>query len=606
MQPGLPGLMNPRIKHKTTSLPTPEQISDFTAKLSSWVESELKLNPSNEANIKHTKNRFINYFSFGLDILTLTNLGLYSIPQEIGHLTKLKKLDLSHNQLEDLPNEIFKIDNLEILNLSSNRLSQLPVDKINKLENLRVLNASGNKFKKDFDFKLPNASIILENPQSLNDFFLLLTFYAQFSEIEKISDYNTLLDDNFFKNNSRILDSSSPQILKDLLSRLQEMNEYFTLDKLPAIHSESQRLISTLTKSLNRFLYESASQKKSNQNQKKIIARELLTICSQIFEKKDDPVFFKKLDKIFLTELDKGHEDNIALMIFNLKNLCNKLNFQEFSNIKIIPLFKYFKRQLIFCYINKIANECASKIARGNNSDSMECKIFLNFFRILNQDFGKELSLNLPTIIDQASGKIKEYQPADKVINQFYEIISDDKKLCSLLANQLSEEIYDGNEINISEICEFNFIKKLKEKVDEIAKKNIEELKKLRIREVFLEEKIIKNLQYCQKTEFARLICDQFLELAKNKQPVLAIDTEKIIKNFSQTYRQALHDHLGIGEPTTILSARNRPNDRPNRNSSSFLQEESSTPQPSPNTRSSISKCLTKCLAKCFPVFFPS
>ena len=585
--------------------PDTEQKNVFSGKITSWMKYELKSNQENILKIKLAEQRFNRWFIDKLDNLNLSDFQLNSIPREIGLLTQLKELDLSHNQLKDVPKEIFEIENLEILNLSYNNLSQLPVAEINKLTNLRVLNVLGNKFTQDFDFKLSNASIILENPQSLNDFFLLLTVDAQFSEVEKNSDYKILLDDSIFKDMS---EPPSLEISKDLLSRLQEMNEYFSLDKLPEIHSDSQKIISTLIKSLNNFLYKSTSQKKSNQDQKKIIARQLLTICSQIYEKKDDPLFFEQLSKFFFTkqipkekkfiELDKKHEDDIALMIFNLKNLCNKLNFQEFSKQKVIPFFKYLKRQLIFCYINKLAAECTDsyiKIHLGNYSDNIECKISLNFLRIINKNFGKKLDLNLPHIIDQGSGKLTEYQPSPEIISKFEEIISNNKKLFAVLATQLSEEIYDHKAINISEISNFEFIKKIKEKVDEVYESKIEDLRKLITPEAHLKKIIIANLQSFPKLEFARLICDQFLELAKNKQPNSVIETENIKRNFDQAYRNSL------GEPTTMLSARNS-----NRASYDRIQpssqQESMEPQSSPKIRSSIAKCFSKCLS----VFFRS
>jgi len=573
-----------------------EELDDFKEKLKIWENKELQSNPDNKSNINNTKQKFINYFQYQLGILSLAGFNLHSIPPEIGHLKGLVKIDLSGNEIKELPIEIFQITDLEILDLSANLLSDLPIDEVNNLKKLRILNISNNQFEKDFDFKLPNTSIILENPHSLNNFFLLLEFDAKFTENEKVSDYKKVLDNSIFKDSQ---DSLSPQIYKDLLSRIKEMNLYFLLSKLPEIHSDDQKLISTLSKALNRFLYESASQKKSNQDQKQIIARELLTICSQIYEKKDDLIFMHQLKKIVTEDIDIGHEDNITLMIFNLKNLCNKVNFDQLtSGVKFEILFKYFKQQLIFQYISKFAKECEKKciaIKMSSDPDGIICKISLNFLRILNEKFGKKLSLNLPSVIDQANGKIEEYQPSYEIISNFEEIISDNKKLCDVLAIQLSEEIYDHKAINISEISNFEFIKKTKEKVDEVYKSKIEDLKKLITIETHLEKIIIRNLQSFPKVEFAKLIFDKFLELSKNKQPNLVIDTEQIKRNFDQAYRKS------VGEPTTMLSARNSNRDSYDRIQPS-AQEESMEPQSSPKTRSSIAKCFSKCLS----VFFRS
>jgi Leucine-rich repeat (LRR) protein len=201
-----------------------EELDDFKEKLKIWENKELQSNPCNKSNINNTKHKFINYFQYQLGILSLAGFDLHSIPPEIGYLTSLVKIDLSGNEIKELPKEIFQITDLEILDLSANLLSDLPIDEIDNLKKLRILNISNNQFKKDFDFKLPNTSIILENPHSLNNFFLLLEFDAKFTENEKVGDYKKLLDDSILNDSQ---DSLSPQISQDLLSRLKEMNLYF-------------------------------------------------------------------------------------------------------------------------------------------------------------------------------------------------------------------------------------------------------------------------------------------------------------------------------------------------------------------------------------------
>src|SRR3989442_543913 len=58
--------------------------------------------------------------------LIFSGLNLFSLPCEIGQLTKLKVLNLSDNQLSELPPEIGQLTNLYRLILSGNQLSELP------------------------------------------------------------------------------------------------------------------------------------------------------------------------------------------------------------------------------------------------------------------------------------------------------------------------------------------------------------------------------------------------------------------------------------------------------------------------------------------------
>ncbi|GFO50375.1 protein slit-like protein [Plakobranchus ocellatus] len=68
-----------------------------------------------------------------------------SVPYEIGHLTKLKNLDLSHNNIITLPSNIFyNLTSLETLILSYNDIQCLSDTSFNNMANLRILSLHGN------------------------------------------------------------------------------------------------------------------------------------------------------------------------------------------------------------------------------------------------------------------------------------------------------------------------------------------------------------------------------------------------------------------------------------------------------------------------------
>lgn len=77
--------------------------------------------------------------------LFLNGNELTSIPEEIGQLTKLKKLHLHCNHIARLPEEIVKLERLEELLLTSNKISNLPW-LFPRLTSLRVLNVDNNQF----------------------------------------------------------------------------------------------------------------------------------------------------------------------------------------------------------------------------------------------------------------------------------------------------------------------------------------------------------------------------------------------------------------------------------------------------------------------------
>jgi Leucine-rich repeat (LRR) protein len=76
--------------------------------------------------------------------LFLHNNNLTEIPVEIGNLANLDKLELSYNQLTELPSEIGNLTNLTHLGLTNNQLSILPIE-IGNLTSLRDLWVSSNQ-----------------------------------------------------------------------------------------------------------------------------------------------------------------------------------------------------------------------------------------------------------------------------------------------------------------------------------------------------------------------------------------------------------------------------------------------------------------------------
>jgi leucine-rich repeat protein SHOC2 len=87
---------------------------------------------------------------------------LATLPESIGDLVDLRKLDLSKNQLTMIPDRISNLASIIWLDLSSNRLANLPED-ISKLVNLMELNLAGNALT-----NLPNSICNLVDLTDLN------------------------------------------------------------------------------------------------------------------------------------------------------------------------------------------------------------------------------------------------------------------------------------------------------------------------------------------------------------------------------------------------------------------------------------------------------
>jgi len=96
------------------------------------------------------ENEFIipNYINKlkNLEILNLSNNNIKKIPPEIGELTKLKKLIMTHTDIKILPKEIGNLSNLEVMNFSVSSLIELPKE-IEKLKKLKELLLEGSEYK---------------------------------------------------------------------------------------------------------------------------------------------------------------------------------------------------------------------------------------------------------------------------------------------------------------------------------------------------------------------------------------------------------------------------------------------------------------------------
>lgn len=85
--------------------------------------------------------------------LNLFNNQLTTLPKTLSNLAQLEELNIAGNRLSDLPETLFRLSQLQNLNISSNRLTELTPG-FEKLKCLRALNLSNNQ--------------LMVNPQSLS------------------------------------------------------------------------------------------------------------------------------------------------------------------------------------------------------------------------------------------------------------------------------------------------------------------------------------------------------------------------------------------------------------------------------------------------------
>ena len=126
---------------------------------------------------------------------------LTSLPTTIGGLTSLEELYLGNgsgqgNELTGLPSEIGNLSSLKILDVRQNRLSTLPTE-IGNLSNLETLNIS---YQITYN---PETYYLTNLPATINNLTKLKSFHAEGNRIEgdlDLSNITTLTDLQFFNN----------------------------------------------------------------------------------------------------------------------------------------------------------------------------------------------------------------------------------------------------------------------------------------------------------------------------------------------------------------------------------------------------------------------
>jgi Leucine-rich repeat (LRR) protein len=72
-----------------------------------------------------------------LEKLNLRRNGLETLPNSFKNLTLLKELDLSYNRLEEIPEYIYTFNNLETVNIKHNNIQNIPESSSNKIKVIR-------------------------------------------------------------------------------------------------------------------------------------------------------------------------------------------------------------------------------------------------------------------------------------------------------------------------------------------------------------------------------------------------------------------------------------------------------------------------------------
>jgi leucine-rich repeat protein SHOC2 len=128
--------------------------------------------------------------------LTLSQVGMASLPESIGDLNNLTHLTLTNNSLTSLPESIGNLTSLTLLNLANNSLTSLP-ESIGNLTNLKYLNLSGNELTNlpssignltDLTELHLNFNRLKSLPESIGNVFNLKYLYLEINRLTSLPE----------------------------------------------------------------------------------------------------------------------------------------------------------------------------------------------------------------------------------------------------------------------------------------------------------------------------------------------------------------------------------------------------------------------------------
>lgn len=189
-----------------------------------------------------------------------TNVGIKSLPPEIGKLIQIKSLGLGYNQLESLPAEIYNLSNLEFLGLNNNKLTAIPaLNGLTKLTSLSIANNQLTELPASLYTLTRLTSLGIDDNASLTtlsaaikDLVNLETLRADRCAFTKVPDELGQLG----KLKTLYLNRNQLAVLPDALGNLQSLEELQVLgNQLTALPTTFSKLtnLTSIDFGLNQF-----------------------------------------------------------------------------------------------------------------------------------------------------------------------------------------------------------------------------------------------------------------------------------------------------------------------------------------------------------------
>jgi len=319
---------------------------------------------------------------------------------------------------------------------------------------------------------------------------------------------------------------------------------------------DETRLIIELMKIFTKDFIETLS----NYEEKKVLSKDVIKIISSIIDKQEDQDFLLKAEKIISDKIHSFSDDKMVEIIFKLKDLCNTKKPEDFSRLDSIGIVSYIRKKIIFQGIVELAEKIGKetqKQSSENISTDDKCtqtyieqdhhdKIMANTLSYAGVIIGNSLdldgnilNLNMASIYPKQDESLLFLDKIKSKLEKFSDEIKRES-LPNFLIEIIAKDAYKDNrkDMKFSEIISQDFVKKLKDKVEEVALGifsgiKIEELNPKKA------EVVKQKILDCKITELSKLLKLQLKQMEK----LATLDVnKKIIETLTTNLQKTFDD----------------------------------------------------------------
>lgn len=498
-----------------------------------------------------------------LSSLSLGNNGIIQFPENVLNFPNLQSLSLRHNQISSIPEGISRLQNLQNFDISNNQLVSIPVNQLNSISSLRELDLSRNFIQTDNG---EIRRINIEGISDLNGRILLNRDLLRSAEVEfldnliRMSGFN---DEELSSSNSLLGDVKEGYEIQNSL-KLGRLMEYFSDAESGEGNNNMVKrdIIRALRRLTNSRMFEQMAD-----DSRRSLSRELLVVLWQIYQGRENEELMSRCHIIARESLSNCEDRNI-LMIFQIKNLCNKLDRDKVRDLlesdRKDQFFSYLSQQIIFLKITDLASIHVKNMLRVNPNFSEDVEVYLNYVRVFNNEFGRKFSLKLPLISVQNyfenhpdySINPSELEKFDAMYNASQR--GDFKPLFEFYAQEIAEDSFSNILEKIPEINQQSFVTLFKEEINGIALDFLMDLETIRSSHNELEDESVKkiiasDLKQIQIRTLKDLILRQLVDLNETQRLKIQID-DNLREEITQNFRTNYFNSLRLNRVSTDLS----------------------------------------------------